>query len=464
MADDINTQVEDEHEDIMDAMINGTFNPDTEADSDNEEVTQEEDTDQNTESDEEEELDEAGDGELDEDSETEDEDEEENTLVDEDSSEEDVDEEDTDGETEDENLDDAEEPEEDDEADVATEDETDESEDPAADEDDTDTEDEADVADSETTDEIDYKKFYEDVAMGDITVNGKKVKKFTDPQKIIQSIQMAGGFSEKMAGFKKYRPFTSALKERGMLESPEKFDLAMNLIDGDTEAIKQHLKNLGVNPIDIEMDDINYTGKTAVSSQESIALEDTMELARTNGVEDRMRQVIGSEWDDESFNDFVSNSAIRSDLLNHMSTGAYDDVQGKIQEIKLTDVNGMFSSMKSVDQYREAVKQLQAEQTEQVTQQPVVSQAPTTKEVRKTNPSASTVKAEKAKIAEQRRKAEYAEKAKAEEKKVADRRRKAAAVSKKKPKAKPKKAFDPMELEGDDFDNLMDELISSGRR
>ena len=452
MSDTVNNEEVEFDADVFDSMLHGTFDEsqeeleesveddveDTE-DFDEEDSEDEEDTDQEDELESDEELDEDDDGDLDEDLEDADEDEEEDTLVEDDSSDEEG------GDTEDE--DDAP----DDEAELEVDGDTDEES-----EDDTETEEDNDGDDSETTDKIDYKKFYDSVVNTEFTVNGKKVKGFADPQKIIQSQQMAGGFAEKMAGFKKYRPYMAPLKDRGMLDDPAKFDLAMNLIDGDKEAIKAHLKSLNLDPMDLDMDEIEYTATPATASQETLVIEDTLDRAKSMGVEDRVRQVIGNEWDPESFQEFVSNEAVRNDLLNHMETGAYDMVQDKISEMSRLDYNGSFNNMRTIDKYRTAVIELQKENANR------------TPEVQESTPApapsrAKAVKSEKDKIVKARREEEYKEKAAKREANIIQKRKRAASMSKKKPRSKPKAKFDPMELEGSELEAHLDFLMSGGR-
>ena len=427
-------------EDVFDSMVYGSFeepqedeDEGVEEDVDDTELDNEdqEDTDQEDESEDDEELDEAGDGELDEDSEDLDEDEEEDSLVED----YDSDDEDSDDETEE-------------DEDSSEEDNTDEES-----EDEADTEDPSD-GEGQDTGGVDYKAFYDAVVNTEFTVNGKKVKGFNDPQKIIQSQQMAGGFSEKMAGFKQYRPFMAPLKERGMLEDQAKFDLAMNLIDGDKEAIKKHLELLDIDPLELDMEAISYEGKSAVATQESLVIEDTMERARAAGIEDRVRQVVGKDWDAESFQEFVSNDAVRNDLLSHIETGAYDKVQDKMLEMSRLDYTGAYGSMKTIDKYRSAVKELQAEHSK--------NPAPTKVKPTTRKPS---VNSEKAKIEKARKDEEYKAKATEREAKLTKQRKRAASMSKKKPKvSKPKAKFDPLELTGEDFDKHMDFLISGGRQ
>ena len=434
-------------QDVFDSMLSGTFEEpqyeeedveveaDTAEDLDNE---YHEDTDQEEESEDDEELDEDGDGDLDEDSGDEEDDEEEDTLVD------DYDSDDEDNDTEGEDEDSDEEDEDDTDGDIDG-----ESEDEAE------TEDPSDGEDSDT-DKVDYKAFYDQVVNTEFVVNGKKVKGFSDPQKIIQSQQMAGGFSEKMAGFKQYRPFMAPLKDRGMLEDQAKFDLAMNLVDGDKEAIKQHLQSLNIDPLDLDMEQINYEAKPTVASPESLVIEDVMERAKGAGIEDRVRQIVGKDWDAESFQEFVKNDAVRSDLLQHIETGAYDAVQDKMLELKRLDFDGGYSSMNTISQYRVAVAELQREYQ---------AQASTKKQQESTVVKKTAVKTEKAKIADSRKEAIYKEKAAKREAEIAKQRKRAASMSRKKPKAKPaaKKTFDPMELEGEEFDKHMEFLMTGGR-
>lgn len=427
----------EEEETVEDEDTEGEDEADTAEDSEYDSEYQE-DTDQEEESVDDEELDEDDDGYLDEDSEDTEDDEEEDSLV------------------EDDDLDDESEEDTTDDEDDADEAEDSEEEDPTdGSEDDTDTEEVSDGDTSKTTDEIDYKAFYDAVVNTEFTVNGKKTKGFSDPKKIIQSQQMAGGFSEKMAGFKKYRPYMAPLKERGMLEDPAKFDLAMNLIDGDPEAIKKHLQSLDIDPIDLDMDEIKYSGKANTASQEALILEDVLERAKNAGIEDRVRNVIGNEWDNESFQEFVSNDAVRNDLLEHMESGMYDLVQDKMNEMSRLDYNGSYGNLSTVNKYRAAVGELQREASTQV-----VDTAPkATKPVK----NITSVTAEKAKIARVRKEEAYKEKAAKREAALAKQRKKATSMSKKKPKAKPKAKFDPIEVEGQDLDNLMDYLIQGGK-
>jgi hypothetical protein len=451
MIENGNKEVEFD-DDIFDSMINGSFVEEDSSDAvggdgaeepmeDPDESEHQEDTEVDDEY-EEDDTDEAGDGELDEEEIDEDVEDGEDSLVGDDS----LDEEDDDAEDEVDNSDE--------ENEAEAEDIDDESED------DTDTEEPSD-GEAPATDAIDYKSFYESVVNTEFTVNGRKTKGFSDPKKIIQSMQMAGGFSDKMAAFKQYRPFMGPLKDRGMLEDQTKFDLAMNIMDGDKEAMKKHMASLSIDPLDFDMDDIAYEAKSTTATNESLVVQDALDRARNSGVEERLRDVVGNQWDEKSFSEFVSNPSVREDLINHLETGVYDKVQDKINQMKMSDYNGSFNDMNAICKYRAAVVELQIEAA--VVRAPVTPtpQPAVAKPVKQA--ASASVKQEKANIAAARKEAEYKKQVSARNAKTADDRRKATSLSKRKAPAKAKAKFDPMALEGEEFDAHMELLMSGGR-
>lgn len=287
------------------------------------------------------------------------------------------------------------------------------------------------------------KKFYDEIANAEFVANGKKVKGFTDPEKIIRSQQMLHGYSDRMKGFNEYRPFMKALKDKGLLEDESKFNFALSLLDGDKAAIKQHMKTLNIDPVDLELDETAYKPKNFIATPESIILEDTLQVARESGIEDKLRKTIGEQWDTESFSEFVKNPEVRQDLLEHMQSGAFDMVQDKIREMELLDTFGTFRNMKSTDKYRHAVQLVNQDLSRNKPSEPVNANNSNVQN----NDLAKKEAAYKAQVEQKNKEADEA-------------RKKAAALSKKKSANVQTKKFDPLELEGDDLNSFVDGLIS----
>lgn len=295
------------------------------------------------------------------------------------------------------------------------------------------------------------KQFYDAIANAEFIANGKKVKGFTDPEKIIRSQQMLHGYSDRMKGFNEYRPFMKALKENGLLEDESKFNFALSLLKGDKAAIKQHMKTLNIDPVDLELDETVYKPTNYVASKESLILEDTLQVARESGIEDKLRKTIGEQWDNESFQEFVSNAEVRQDLIEHMKSGAFDLVQDKIAEIELLDTYGTFRNKKSTDKYREAVQVVNRELAARRIQDPQ-RVAPQYNAQQQNNRIDAALLAKK--------EAEYKAQVEQKNKEANEARKKAAALSKKRVATTQTKKFDPLSLEGDDLNSFVDGLIS----
>ena len=320
---------------------------------------------------------------------------------------------------------------------------------------------------------VDYKSFYEALTNAEFKANGKMVKGFTDPSKIIRAQQMLYGFEEKMSGFKQYRPFVGSLKKTGMIDNPEKFNMMMDIMSGDKEALKAFIKSSNIDPIiDLDLDTVNYNGKNYIDSKQSLDIEDTLEIAKNLGVEDKFRETVGKKWDDESFQEFTAKPEVREDLLEHMTNRInpndetspiiYDAVQDKIAEMKLLDNNGMFGAKSSINQYRAAVVALSNDLRARSANQQVVKKDENNATITKAQPKQTTiadVEAEKAKILQKRKEDNYKAELEKKEKLDAEKRKKASSASKTKPTTVEKKQkFDPLALSGDDFRSYFDSL------
>lgn len=296
-----------------------------------------------------------------------------------------------------------------------------------------------------TGSEPNYKEFYEQVALAKFTANGKEVEGFKNPADLIRAQQMLHGYSDKMKVFKEYKPFLKALEERKLTTDADKFNLAMSIVDGDPEAIKKVLKEKGIDPLELDLEDIRYTEKNTLPSQAQMLIEDTYEQAENLGVGDKFTKVINKDWDIKSLQELVTNNAVRADLLQHLSDGTYDIVSNEIKKMELLDATGVLNGMTSIDKYRMATERIY-KQNQRV---PTV-QASTKVTVDK------IAEAEKTKA-----EAEFKRLAVEKEARIAEERRKAASVSKKKVVKKPETKPKLEELSGNDFRAEFNKMLMS---
>jgi len=309
----------------------------------------------------------------------------------------------------------------------------------------------------ETSEGVDYQKqladlqaektklqeFYDEVTK-DFKANGKTVEGIKDTKRIIAGLQQGVAFNEKMKGFKQYRPAIEALKEANLIDNPEQLNLLLDIQKGNKEALKAHIKQLGLDPVtDLDVDeDSNYQQTNHLKSEADYNIEDSLAEAKELGVESRVTSDLTRDWDDKSINTFLSNPVIRKDVLTHLSNGVYDMVQKRVVSMNLDD---NFNRLDSLAKYEAAYNSLADEQ------------AKTTETTQQETQGASTTKAEP--VVDKAAEEAYVKKVEAENK-AAEARNKAASVSKRKPKgsSKGKKTFDPLKANADEFKKFFTNL------
>ena len=437
-------------EEELNAMIAGThednINEDEEIGTESEDAVEVNDNDEDTSQEDEVELedgtDQEDDGQTDGTDEDDTEDEVDNTLAEQDGSEEDAEE----YTTEDETVEDTK----------------------ANDKDEADTDEKGDGQVPENTDVVDYQEKYKQlleesreamefrdkVVNTKFIANKKEVTGFTNPDDIIRAQQALHGYDSKMKVIKEHTKYLKSLKDNGMIEDPDKFNLAMSLVNGDPEAIKKVIKDNSIDPLMLDMDNIAYKVKDYRATDEEITIENTFDTAKTLGVDERLADVLSSEWDTASKREFMSNSAVRSDLVKHLSDGTYDTVMDRVAKMRMTDIGGVFKEMSSVDQYRQAAGIVYQEnmQSMEKAKQLEESKAKEVKQKTATQKQIDTQAEEAYKAKAAKKAAEAAE----AEKRVTEQRKKAVSVSKKKPKAQPKTKPKLEELTGDEFRKAFD--------
>jgi len=309
--------------------------------------------------------------------------------------------------------------------------------------------------------EFDTMKTFYDKVTADFTANGKKVKGFKDADQFIQSNQMSYKFGDKMAGFKQYKPFMGPLKDRGMIDDEAKFNLAMNIMDGDPEALKTHIKNLGLDPYeDLGLDEINYSGKSTVSSEADMAIKETIDRADKMGVTKQLDSIVGKEWDDSSVDEFMDSENVRTDLLNHLADGTYDVVMDRVRDLNVTKDGFMDGT--DLDKYRAAYTSLVDDVRKNKTSESEKEKVVKTESKAKNKPiDEDAMRLEIAAKIEKEEMAKYKTKMDGEKKNDAA-REKAASLSKKKvvSKVAKKTEIDPLTLDEGDFKNYFDKMIT----
>jgi len=309
-----------------------------------------------------------------------------------------------------------------------------------------------------------FHKDYYDKVTGEFTANGVKVNGFKDPDKTIQAMQAMYGLEDKFSKLKKYKKFHAPLEKRGMITDQAKFDMAMNIMDGDKEAMKAHMKSLNMEPIDFDMDEVNYQGQSTTSSDIELGLNDILDVSATAGIKQDVERVLYNDWDQDSVVDLLSTEGSRNMFVEHMKpdsdgNSVFNTVSNKVKEMSV--LNAGFSDQNDIQKYNAALSELEKEYGEEQSRGAKSQEAKPS--VNDAIAEATSAEAKKISDAEEAAVSKYKLELESKNKVADDARKKAASVSTKKTVKKTvKKEADPMKLEGDNFMDYWKQLERAG--
>ena len=179
--------------------------------------------------------------------------------------------------------------------------------------------------------EIDYKAFYESVTK-DFKAAGKIMPGVKDPDKFIKALQMATDYALKTAALK------PVLKKAKMLEdvTDEEFAEMLDFRKRNPEVIKKALKEAQLDPLDLDLDDIQYTPQSKIMSDADYEFKETIEkLSQEDAVAfQRTQNIVLNELDGTSKTPVLSNPHILSALQSEVASGRFEKIQAQALQLK----------------------------------------------------------------------------------------------------------------------------------
>jgi len=310
--------------------------------------------------------------------------------------------------------------------------------------------------------DIDYeeykqlKDFYNKVT-GEFKANGKVVKGFTDPDKLIQAQQMAYGYSKKMQKFNEYKPYLKALQENELLDE-NRLNLLIEASKGKPEAIKQLIETAKLDPRELDFEEIdssNYQPENHLPNKYENELDNLLDISKDLGIDDKVQQELNTNWDTESLTELLDKPEVKEDFIKHIEVGVYDAVLDKIERKKALDRFGLYSKKKFIDQYREAATELEQELMQQLQAQQQAQQQEVEMQQQQNMPSEAEIQAEIERLkAEEEYKKKIAQKTQQIE---SNKRKVATKVKKRKPKRN-NIDFDPLSMSDEEVEKFLNML------
>ncbi len=201
----------------------------------------------------------------------------------------------------------------------------------------------------------DYKTYYESV-MAPIKANGQEIQ-IKSPEDARTLIQKGLNYDAKMVGIKPVRLAGKALERAGVIRDGIIDEDALNrMIDfnnGDIEVVKARLKELEIDPLDLDLDATNYQAQDHMVSEHSVEIDDVQRELDTRGSTEQVVNVLNG-MDVGSKNFFAENPQNLLGLEQDITSGVFDEIYGNVRyEKSMGRLNGM-TDMEAYVQFAKA--------------------------------------------------------------------------------------------------------------
>jgi hypothetical protein len=226
-------------------------------------------------------------------------------------------------------------------------------------------------------DTFDYKAAYEQV-MAPIKANGQEmtVKSPEDARKLLQ---MGFNYDDKMVAIKPVRLAGKALERAGIIRDGVIDEEALNrMIDfnnGNIDVVKARLKELEIDPLDLDLDNVGYQASDHMVDEHSIVLDDIQKELDTRGSTEQVVSAL-NVMDSGSKEFFSENPQALLGLEQDITNGVFDEIYGNVQYERRM---GRLGGKTDMEAYIEFARARGEALREQQSQQAVTPKAPVKK-------------------------------------------------------------------------------------
>lgn len=204
--------------------------------------------------------------------------------------------------------------------------------------------------------DFDYEAAYKRL-MG-FKANGKDVELKSEDE-ALRLQQMGANYVEKMSALKPVRKIAKMLENNGLLDE-QKLSFLIDLDKKDPGAIRQLIKDSGIDPLDMTDtdDNANYKPSTYTVDDRELALDSVLESIQDTPSYGKTIDVVTNKWDESSKRVLFENPQVIAAINSQMENGIYDMITSEIERERMF---GGLSGLSSIEAYRQVGDKLHAE-------------------------------------------------------------------------------------------------------
>lgn len=175
--------------------------------------------------------------------------------------------------------------------------------------------------------------FYDQV-MKPFKANGREIQ-LRSPEEAIRLMQMGAGYGRKLQDMQPHLKTLRMLEKNNLLDQ-EKLGFLIDINSKNPEAIKKLIKDSGIDPLDLNMDDnANYRPTDHSVSDNEIAFAEALkDVSSQPGGRDTI-QHINSTWDQQSKEFLWGNPEVLAVIQDQRTNGIYDVITAEIDRKKM---------------------------------------------------------------------------------------------------------------------------------
>ena len=252
--------------------------------------------------------------------------------------------------------------------------------------------------DTQKTADIDFEGAYKRI-MSPFKAS-KRMMKVDNVDDAISLMQKGADYNQKMQALSPNLKIVSMLEKEGLLDTA-KLNNLIDLSKKDPKAIAKLIKDSGIDPLDIDIDEeVDYKPTDYGVSDKEFRLNQVLDDIKETPTFSKTVNVLSKEWDSESKKVVSDNPEIIAIINEHISNGVYEKVQSIIDSERAV---GRLNNVSDVVAYRQVAEYLQSQG--ELTNEGHVNQQPPA-----SVPQAKANKADTEKLAQKRRAAGAAKK------------------------------------------------------
>ena len=206
---------------------------------------------------------------------------------------------------------------------------------------------------SQETDSFNYEDAYNQIT-APFKANGATMQ-VKSPEDIVRLMQMGAGAQKQMAKLKPNLKLIKMLENNNLLDE-RRLNNLIDLSKNDSKAIAKLVKDSGVDPEEIDIENANtYQPNNYTVTDSEYELDQVLDSIKHTETFDKTIDVLTSEWDDKSKTFVSENPNVIRVINDHMLNGVYDKVNAVMQQEKAL---GKLSGVTDVDAYKQIIDML----------------------------------------------------------------------------------------------------------